>query len=428
MGAIYVIGAGPLGLNTLRWARECGLHVIATDRNPKAPGFAFSDESHAIDGTDVEAHLACARASREPVVGVLCGAEFAARTVQRLREALGLEANDAATIERVLDKRAMKRAFLEADVPTPALFEVRNPDELRALARAEGAPLVIKPAGGSGSRGVRLVDASTDLEEAFGKSLASVEGETRILAEPFHAGRSIDANGLFLDGELHACGVLEKWSTPFPDFLPVGGCDPAELPREEREAVIALLERACRAVGLRAGPVKGDFLRTETGYVVLEVAPRFHGDVTTCNTLPFGSRINPLRFWFRRLATGETDLAELAPEREAYATWRVLCLPPGRVESLADPASILPFGSITKLWHNPRIADRIPRYTDTTKIPGYVCAWGDDRAQAEETIAAWLEVAGYRVDPDPAHAAWYERLRARLDALGLGGALRRTAA
>ena len=173
--------------------------------------------------------------------------------------------------------------------------------------------------------------------------------------------------------------------------------------------------------------MKGDFLRTEAGYVVLEVASRFHGDVTTCNTLPFGSRIHPLRFWFRYLATGDMDFAELEPEREAYATWRVLCLPPGRIESLAAHASIAPFPRITKLWHNPRITDRIPRYTDTTKIPGYVCAWGGDRAQTEETIAAWLATAGYRVRPDPAHAGWYERLRARLEELRLGGSSRRLA-
>lgn len=416
--AVYVIGAGPLGLNTLRWAREEGLFVVATDRDPHAPGAELADEFHVLDGTDVEGHLAGLRSVREPIAGVLSGAEFAARTVQRLRAHLGLEANDAAAIECVLDKREMKRAFHAAGIPTPASRALARPAELAALlARGDGA-WVIKPAGGSGSRGVHLVEERSDPAAAFAASCVAVPGETALVAEPFLAGRNIDANGLFLGGEFHPSGVLEKFTTPAPDFLPLGGGDPPPLPAGEREEVYALLERACRAVGLVAGPVKGDFLRTADGYVVLEVAPRFHGDVTTCNTLPFGSRIDPLRFWFRYLSTGEKDASLLAPHAKRCALWRVLPLPPGRILALADPQSTRDFERITMLWHNPKLAGVVPRYDDTTKIPGYVCAWGNNFAAAEEMIAAWFAGAGYRVEPDAAYAEWFAALSAHAPLFG----------
>ncbi|MEW6073216.1 MAG: ATP-grasp domain-containing protein [Planctomycetota bacterium] len=422
MGAIYFVGAGPLGLPALRAARECGLAVVATDRNPDAPGFALADRGCVLDGTDVEGHLAFARTVREPIAGVVCGAEFGARTVQRLQAAFGLETNDAAAIERVLDKRAMKRAFLAASVPTPPAHAVRDAGELALLLAREGGDWVLKPAGGSGSRGVRLVGEGDDLAAAVAASRTAVGGALALVAEPYLAGRSIDANGLFLGGAFHPAGVLEKVAGPAPDFLPVGGWDPPDLPPAERETVYALLERACRAVGIAAGPVKGDFLRTDEGYVALEVAPRFHGDVTTCHTLPYGSRIDPLRFWFRFLATGEADPSLLAPREVAFATWRVLGLPPGRIESLADPRRAALFPRLTLLWHNPRLAGCVPRYADTTQIPGYVAAWGEDRAAAEETIAAWFASAGYRVTPDPVHAEWFARLREHLAAHGLASA------
>ena len=423
--AIYVIGGGPLGLRTLETARAAGLHVVVTDRNRAAPGLALADEHFLLDGTDVEGHLAAAKSVRVPIAGVLCGAEFAARTVQRLREALGLEHDEAAATECALDKRAMKQAFREAAIPTPVSIEVGDAAELRARVAAGSGAWVIKPAGGSGSRGVKLVDAQSDLNAVFAESLAGVGGETTLLAEPYHAGRSIDANGLFLDGVFHRCGVLEKFPTPAPDFLPLGGGDPPDLAEAERDTVYDLLERACRAVGLCAGPVKGDLLRhPETGeYVVLEVASRFHGDVTTCSTLPFGSRIDPLRFWFHFLATGEKDESLLRPARAAHAVWRVLCLPPGRLLALADPEGIGAHTGITMLWHNPRLQRAVPRYDDTTKIPGYVCAWGEEPGEAAATIREWFATAGYRVAPDPAHAAWFARLRAHLEEAGLADAV-----
>ncbi len=70
--------------------------------------------------------------------------------------------------------------------------------------------------------------------------------------------------------------------------------------------------------------------------------------------------------------------------------------------------------NITMLWHNPRLRKTVPRYDDTTKIPGYVCAWGEERGEAQSTLAKWFATAGYRVEPDPAHAAWFERLRRHL--------------
>ncbi len=423
MDAVYVIGAGPLGLRVLETARACGLAVAATDRSPGAPGFLLADRWRVVDGTDVEGHLSFARSLRRRmhIVGIYCGAEFGARTVQRLSAELGLPAPSHAALERALDKPAQKRALLCAGVPTPPGETVRSLDELAARLRP-GARHVLKPAGGSGSRGVRVVAPGDDLAAAFRASLDAVAGERALVLEPYREGRSIDANGCFLEGRFHPCGLLEKFVTPPPDCLPLGGYDPARLSPAERAGAYALLERACRALGLTEGPVKGDFLLGDEGFEVLEVAPRFHGDVTTSNTLPFGSCIDPVRFLFRWFRERRAAEEELHPARRSYATWRVVLLPPGRLRRRPAEPLLERHPGVTRLWWNPKLAEQVPRYGDTTRIPGYACACGARAAAAEAALRRLFAELALDVEPDPAHAAWYAGLGASLRAAGFAPA------
>jgi biotin carboxylase len=420
--AVYLIGGGPLAVRVPGWARDCGLAPLVADRDPRAPGFAAAAERIALDGTDADGHVAAARelATRYDVRGAYCGGEHGVESARRVAEALGLSAPPRAALARALDKVQATAAFRAAGLATPGGVVVADgaagEAQLAALLAESGRPWIVKPSGGSGSRGVRVVGARADVPAALDAARSGAPG--RILAEPFLAGRSIDANGCFLGGRYVPCGTLEKFETPLPERLPLGGEDPARLTPAEAERVHALLAAGARALGLDVGPVKGDLLWTADGPVLLEVAPRFHGDVTTANTLPFGSGLSPYHLWFRFLAAGSVDArapGELAAGG-GHGAWRVLCLPPGRVRARQDVA--LPPG-VTCAWRNPRAAERISRYGDTTAVPGYLCARGRDRAAAEGALRAYLAAARDDVEPDPEHAEWYASLGRALRAAGL---------
>ena len=151
--------------------------------------------------------------------------------------------------------------------------------------------------------------------------------------------------------------------------------------------------------------------------MLLEVAPRFHGDVTTANTLPFGSGVSPYLLWFRWLSDGTVDARPLAPAA-GHGAWRVLLLPPGRLRSLPEPP---PAPGIACVWHNPRVAraGAIGRYGDTTAVPGYLCAHGAGRPAAEAALRGYLAAAAYAVEPDPASWEWYRGLGRALGEAGL---------
>jgi biotin carboxylase len=417
--AVYIIGGGPLGTKIIQWAKETGLVTIVTDMNSDAPGFALADVVRQIDGTDVANQLALvAEASREfQIAGVYCGAEFGLRTVYHLSEALGLETNSRQSIEAVLNKSEMKEIWKKDGISSPASYEVTDFDELRGIVDQGNERFILKPARGSGCAGVQLVESLSDLSSAFALSKETTPGNERLLLESFIEGRSIDANGIFLDDKFYGCGVLERFSIPFPHFLHFGGYDAADIPEKEVLQVYSLLEDSCRSLGLTFGPVKGDLIRTTSGYKILEVAPRFHGDVTTCGTLPYGSNINPVKFYFHYLKSGAVDVSLIEPGRIRYAAWRVICLPPGEV--LSSPSdSMSPSNGVTMIWHNRRCQKRIYPYTDTGKIPGYICAFGDDKEDAERHLEEYFDAAKYEVLPDANELDWYDRLGRRIESVG----------
>ena len=419
--AIYIIGGGLLGLNIIRWAKEIGLKTIVTDKNQRAPGLSIADDFLITDGTDINKHIDFVKqmCKKYKIIGIYCGSEFGIWTIYHLSKTLNLETNSQQAIENVLDKDKMKRIWIEDKIPTPKGAIVKNINELKNIILQNKMPYIIKPTLGSGSRGVQIVNPNSNIDSVFNNSVQSINNMSPVIVEPYVEGRSIDANGIFLDGKFYPGGILEKFITPSPDCLPIGGYDPADIPDKEVAHVYNLLKESCRSLGLTFGPVKGDFIRKKDGnYIVLEVAPRFHGDVTLSNTLPFGSKINPVKFYFQYLLTGEINKSFLEPTTSNYATWRVLCLPPGNVRKRLTQKFLSKNEQITIVWHNEKCSHKIDRYTDTTKIPGYICAYGNNKMDAERALEQYFLNEEYDIESSEKDKEWYRRLEEKIKSVG----------
>src|SRR5690606_6806916 len=131
----------------------------------------------------------------------------------------------------------------------------------------------------------------------------------------------VDVNGLFLNGDFHPCGLLDRFFSDRPSHYPIWRYQPSSLARSQEDDVYKLVVKAARAIGIEVGPVKADVLRTSEGPVLLEVAPRFHGDVSTAFVSPLATGTSPIQAWLAYLA-GTAEPRSLIP-REAfrYAGW-----------------------------------------------------------------------------------------------------------
>ena len=67
MRNLLVVSAGVESVTGIKIAQSLGLHVVATDMNPNAPGLAIADDQIIASTYDVEATLAASRAYHEQV-------------------------------------------------------------------------------------------------------------------------------------------------------------------------------------------------------------------------------------------------------------------------------------------------------------------------------------------------------------------------
>lgn len=419
--AIYIVGGGPLGLNIIKWAKQTGLIAIVTDKNPNSPGLKMADVTMISDATDTAKHLQFVDKLRQfyDIAGAYCQIEIGLMTLYHIRKHLQLDNNSFDSLKNSLNKEKMKKIWIKNNISTPKYYQVENENELRNILKNKKGDFIIKPSKGSGSRGVQIANKNSDFNMIYNYCMQSVDNEGVAILEDFVLGRSIDANGVLINGEFYPGGILEKYQTGYPYFLPLGGYNPADISKSDEDIVYKLLANAATSIGLTNGPIKGDLIKAKNGYKILEVAPRFHGDVTTSNTLPSGTGINPVIFYFKYLYSEEIDCSYLKPQKERCAIWRVICLPPGILKQKLNKSVNMDSDSqITMVWYNEKIETKIGIYNDTSKIPGYICSYGGDKTKAEKVLEEYFENHNYDIYIDDNYVEWYVRLGERLDAIG----------
>jgi acetyl-CoA carboxylase, biotin carboxylase subunit len=189
------------------------------------------------------------------------------------------------------DKIAARQAMRVADVPTvPGTDGATTITAARAAAEEIGYPVLLKASAGGGGKGMRVVEASDELEDAFGAAAAEAAAAfgdatlyvEKVLVPARHVEIQVlcDAHGNVLTLGERECSIQRRHQklieeTPSPALTP-----------ELREEMEAAAERACRAVGyVNAGTF--EFLLGPDGrfsFIELNARLQVEHPVTECTT------------------------------------------------------------------------------------------------------------------------------------------------
>ena len=272
---VLVVGAGVLQVPAIERARARGYRVVAVDRNPNAPGFAFAHVAVPMSTRDVRAVVQLARA--EQVDGVLTvGSDAALAAVRAAAGALGLVGPSSHAVDLACDKAAQWALFQKLGGARRRAVSGDSLGEVADAAGAMGSPVVVKPVDGAGGRGSSVVRSA----EALGKAVAQAlrcSGVGRVLVEEFVEGSDHTAEVLVVDGE-RCFGVITDKELGPPGLVPREHVVPTALSVEDQEAVWGLVDALCREVGIRQGPLDIDFKMAPEGPELLEFAPRLGGN------------------------------------------------------------------------------------------------------------------------------------------------------
>lgn len=274
-------------------AERLGVDIVfATDRCHRLDD-PWQDRAVAVRFHDVPGSLRAItdRARKTPVDGVIAVGDRPVVLAACAAEALGLDWHDPEGALASTDKRRARRLFGEAGLPSPS-FQVHRLDEIvqggaawlrRSIPRF---PVVVKPVGLSGSRGVIRANDLEETQAAVWRIRALLARpqirsartglEDEILIEEYIDGDEFALEGVMTHGRLQTFAIFDK-PDPLvgPFFEETIYATPSRLSEARQLAVADAVGRGATALGLFHGPLHAEVRIASDGRVfVLEIAAR----------------------------------------------------------------------------------------------------------------------------------------------------------
>lgn len=334
---VLAIGGGGREHAIVEALRRSDARVFAVMKN-RNPGIAREAEDVLLhDERDVEKVVAWGEGVGADLAVVGPEAPLGDGLVDRL-EAAGIPtvgpARDAAQVElsKAYARDLMARHGVPGTVPYRAFDDA---EAARAHLEETDHPVVVKPIGLTGGKGVRVMgDHFQTREEALAYVREVLEkrigGEARVLIERREEGEEFSLQA-FTDGRhLAPMPAVQDYKRAHegdagPNTGGMGSISDADgllpfLPREDYDAAVAILRRTVEALRAEGRPYKGvlygGFILTAEGPKVLEFNARF-GDPEAMNVLPV------LEDDFVEVCTALVD--GRLPERVAFRPAATVC-------------------------------------------------------------------------------------------------------
>ena len=283
MTKLAIIGASYLQLPLVQRAKEMGLYTIC---------FAWADGAVCKDACDafypisiIEKEQILDICRKEQINGICTiASDTAAPTVAYVAEQMGLVGNSYECSLRANNKLRMRKAFLDAAIPSPKFkcFSasvnseelIVNSGEIREL----GLPVIVKPSDRSGSLGVIKVEREEDQLPAIEQAV-NYSFKHEAIVEQYIEGREISVEFISYQGKHYPLQITDKVTTGAPHFVELEHHQPADLTLEQYSEIYRLTIKALDALGVTNGASHSEYRITDDGKIyVMEIGARMGGD------------------------------------------------------------------------------------------------------------------------------------------------------
>ncbi|OBP72196.1 hypothetical protein BAE42_15285 [Mesorhizobium loti] len=331
------------------------------------------------------------------IAGITSAQESVYATVGRLCRYFDLPGPNPASVERCCDKFAQRQLLAQAGVSMPAYHLASDATDVESSAAKIGLPVIVKPATGIGSSGVRLCRNLDEVAEHTKYLLGGQHiwrSSPRILVEEFAQGihYSVDIMGN------EVIGIAAADFGPPPHFVCREYIQPALLTDDERRRIAEISLCCLQALGLGWGPTNIDLRWTEPGPVVIEVNPRLAGSPTPqLIQLAYGVDLVTEHIklvvgeeWNLRRRYSHTAAARiLVPDRDGVLDW---------IDGGSRAAAVSGVAEV-KLYFEPKTP--IVRKGDERDKIGHVIAASPTLAETKAILQGAVDLIDWSITPLP---------------------------
>ncbi|WP_370906510.1 biotin carboxylase (plasmid) [Ensifer sp. WSM1721] len=383
------------GLLFVQAAQRLGLHPIKLSASPTRDNYSETIETIHIDTNNLDVLIReCSRLRKTyDIAGITSPNEVVYATVGKLCEHFDLPGPSPASVERCCDKFAQRQLLAEAGIPVPAYRLAANTSEVERAAADIGLPVIVKPAVGRGSSGVRLCSNFDELAE-HATSLLGWQSLPRILVEEF-------ARGPYYSVEIMGNEVIGIGTGDFgppPHFVYREFTYPAVLTDDKHERIADVSLGCLRALGLGWGPKNIELRWTELGPLVIEVNPRLAGSPTP-ELVQLAYGVDLATEHIKLVIGGEQNLRRrysqaaavrfLVPDRDGTLNW---------IDGDSRAAAVSGVAEV-KFYIEPKTS--IVRKGDYRDSIGHVIAASPNNAQTMAALNHAVEAIHWSITPFP---------------------------
>ena len=393
---LLIVSGGVQATHGIKRAKELGFHVVVSDKNPNAPGFAIADD-HVIASTyDPEETLAAAldyHNAKRPIDGVITIGCDAPLTVATVADRLNLPGIPLDAARLAQDKLAMKRRFADAGVPVPWFASLPDTAALTRAVKQRGHDLVVKPIDSRGSRGVQRLRPGMNLDTVW-ETAAAQSPTHRVMVEAYLPGPQISTESILIEGEGFTPGFsdrnyeyLDRYA---PYFIENGGDLPSHLDENTQEAVKRTAEAAGRALGISTGNIKGDLVVVDGKPYVIELAARASGGYFCTREIPLNTGVDFIGAIIKLAVGDHVPPEELRPKYLTPIVQRYAFPEPGQVKTVAGLNDARSIPGIEEVVVTVAPGDVVPPPTHSGCTAAMVLATGKTVAAARASATAAL--------------------------------------
>ncbi|MEV6963187.1 ATP-grasp domain-containing protein [Streptomyces sp. NPDC051207] len=376
--------------------------VLLAARPPADLPRALLADVRAVDPHDTAAFDTAVDevAAAHSVAGVVAWSDAGVEPAARAARRLGLPgiAPEAARLAR--NKYLMRQALAGRPHVIPRFARVRTLSDAEQALRHAGLPAVLKPAAGSGSKGIFLLRTEEELAPAFAElaRLTGADGDGifrhdrgDLVLEELLGGTEHSVEGFVHRGEVTVSGITDKTTTE-PFRLELAHLHPSVLPAPALAAVHALTREVVTALGFDDCAFHLECMYDPgSGARLVEVAARAGGDFIASHLVGLATGV-PFHENVIRVATGRPP--RLPDGLTRHAGLRKLMAPAAgklvRVDGV-DTARGVPGVQHIVLDRTPGTTIRLPPAHFSSSAVGAVIATGESAASVQGALAAATE-------------------------------------
>ncbi|MGX9054757.1 ATP-grasp domain-containing protein [Mesorhizobium sp. 14Argb] len=396
---------GPLYVQA---AQRLGLHPIILLADPakydSLPGESIEAIRVDTDNLDELIRECSQLRAIHDIAGITSAEESFYATVGKLCRYFDLPGPNPVSIERCCDKFVQRQLLAEAGVPTPAYRLAANAMDVESSTAEIGLPVILKPAVGTGSSGVRLcrnveevAEHTTNLLGGKDTWLSSPkqrkwQSSPRILVEEFAQGPHYYVH--VMGHEVIGVDAADFGSPPY--FVSRDITFPASLTDVEYKRIADVSLSCLQALGLGWGPTNIELRWTKLGPVVIEVNPRLAGSpVADMVQLAYGVDLVTEHIklvigdeWNLRKRHSHTAAARyLIPDCDGTLDW---------IDGVSRAAAISGVAEV-KFYVEPETAIR--RHGDYRDKIGHVIAASPSLARTEAILQRAIDSIDWSITP-----------------------------